>query len=421
MDTGTVTNRTSISRNPKIPRTTGVAWRLAPFADGRRVDLFIRLFGARALPIGVDRGRLAMMGLPLDVTEHALRRVRSVRDWDLAWTWAAQRFLGEGRIQQRVGQENAAALSQQHAALAYHLAGMLVFDDPRKIRALRASASSLYARSLPVLRPAVRRVEVPWRTSHLPGYLALPENVSTPAPLAVLLNGTSTSKEETLQCSDAFHEQGLAVLALDWPGSGESSLHVAPTPDCDDFMDGVVSVMSSEPAIDATRIGLVGFGLGGAVAALAAASDRRVGAVVAVTPPFDPRPWFARAQPLLRRHLAAIAGGEEQLTRLINEFALPAVIGRVRCPVLVFGAGRDLIVPPEEAIRFCVAVGERGTLQWYPDGRHGLYEEFSDWTTEAARWLSSVLAGVSPSTRVEQTFEVPNVEQWGDSACQTPA
>src|SRR5215207_7783157 len=192
MDAGTVTNRTAISKIPIIPWTTGVAWRLAPYADRRRVDLFIRVFGAGALPIGANRGRLATMGLPADVTEHALRRVRSVRDWDLAWTWAAQRFLGEGRIHQRAGQEDAAALSQQHAALAYHLAGMLVFDDPRKIRALRASASSLYARSLPVLRPAVRRVEAPWRTTHLPGYLALPENASDPAPLAIMLNGTAT-------------------------------------------------------------------------------------------------------------------------------------------------------------------------------------------------------------------------------------
>jgi alpha-beta hydrolase superfamily lysophospholipase len=421
MDTGTLTNRTSISKNPRIPRTTGVAWRLAPFADRRRVDLFIRLFGASALPIGANRGRLATMGLPTDVTEHALRRVRSVRDWDLAWTWAAQRFLGEVRVHQRVGQEDAAALSLQHAALAYHLAGMLVFDDSRKIRALRASASSLYARSLPVLRPAVRRVEVPWRTTQLPGYLALPENVPGPVPLVVMLNGTSTSKEETLLWSDAFLEQGLAVLALDWPGSGESSLHVAPTPDCDDFMEGVVSLASGEPAIDVAGIALVGFSLGGAVAAIAAANDRRVGAIVAVTPPFDPRPWFARAQPLLRRHLAAIAGGEEHLARLADEFALPAVIGRVRCPVLVFGAGRDLIVPPEEAIRFCVAAGERGTLHWYPDGSHGLYAELSDWTTEAAGWLKTVLASGATSTRVDQTLEAENPEQWGDSALQTPA
>src|SRR5215211_1781284 len=421
MDAGTVTNHGTISMHPPIPRTTGIAWRLAPLADGWGVNAFIRLFGASALPIGANRGRLATMGLPTDVTEHALRRVRSVRDWDLAWTWAAQRFLGEGRVQQRVGQEDAAALSQQHAALAYHLAGMLVFDDPRKIRALRASASSLYARSLPVLRPAVRRVEAPWRATHLPGYLALPENVPDPVPLAVILNGTSTSKEETLLWADVFLKQGLAVLALDWPGSGESSLNVAPTPDCDDFIEGVIAVVSDEPAIDASRLGLVGFSLGGAVAALAAANDRRVGAVVAVTPPFDPRPWLARAQPLLRRHLAAIAGGEEQLTRLTSGFALPGVFERVRCPVLVFGAGRDLIVPPEEAIRFCVAAGERGTLFWYPDGRHGLYEELSDWTTEAARWLNTVLAGGSASTRVEQTLQAANLEQWGDSAFQTGA
>src|SRR5919107_1550060 len=414
MDTGTVTNRTSISRNPRIPRTTGIAWRLAPFADRRRVDLLLRLFGAKALPVGVNQGRLATMERPADVTEHALRRVRSVRDWDMAWTWAAQRFLGDGRVHQRVGQEDAAALSQQHAALAYHLAGMLVFDDPRKIRALRASASSLYARSLPLLRPAVRRVEVPWRTTQLPGYLALPENVSDSAPLVVMLNGTSTSKEETLSWGGAFLEQGLAVLALDWPGSGESSLHVPPTPDCDDVMEGVIAVVSGEPAIDATRIGLVGFSLGGAVAALAAANDRRVGAIVAVTPPFDPRPWFARAQPLLRKHLATIAGGEEQLSQLTGAFALPGVIERVRCPVLVFGAGRDLIVPPEEAIRFCLAAGERGTLLWYPDGRHGLYEELPDWTVESARWLNSVLAGDSASTRVDRKREVANLEQRGD-------
>ena len=418
MDTGTVTNRGAIPTNPRIPRTTGIAWRLTPLADRRGIDIFIRLFGASALPIGAKRGRFAPMGLPTDVTEHALRRVRSVRDWDVAWTWAAQRFLGEGRVHQRVGRNDAAALSQQHAALAYHLAGMLVFDDPRKIRALRASASSLYARSLPLLRPAVRRLEAPWRTTHLPGYLALPENTPDAAPLVVLLNGTSTSKEETLSWGGAFLDQGLAVLALDWPGSGESSLQVPPTPDCDDFMEGVIALVSGEPAIDATRIGLVGFSLGGAVAALAAANDRRVGAIVAVTPPFDSRPWFAQAQPLLRRRLATIAGGEEHLTRLTTGFALPGIIERVRCPVLVFGAGRDLIVPPEEAIRFCVAAGERGTLLWYPDGRHGLYEELSDWTVEAAHLLNSVLAGDSASTRVDWTLGAANLEQWGDSAFQ---
>ena len=343
------------------------------------------------------------MGLPSDVSAAALRRVRSLRDWDVAWTWAAQRFLGESRVHERLGQKHAAALSQRHAALSYHLAGMLVVDDERKMRALRASASSLYARSLPTLRPTVRRVEIPWRTALLPGYLAQPDICSVAAPLVVILNGTSTSKEETLLWSDGFLEQGLAVLALDWPGSGESALTVAPTADCDDFTDGVVAMAAADPGIDATRIALLGFSLGGAVAALAAASDRRIGAVVAVTPPYNPPRWIGQAQPLLQRHWLDLAGGADRARRLAKAFALPGVVARVRCPVLVIGAGRDTIVPPEEAIRYCAEAQNQGTLLWYPDGGHGLYEVLPDWTREAARWLMASLPVASSSTQVDAT------------------
>jgi dipeptidyl aminopeptidase/acylaminoacyl peptidase len=388
-------------RAPIVPRATDIAWRLAPLADDRRVNSLLRLFGARTLPVGVNHGRLAAMALPDEITRAALRRVRSVHDWDISWTWAAQRFLGESRVYQRTDQHFPAAISQRHAALAYHVAGMFILDDPRKLRALRASSSSLFQKSLPVLQPTVRRVQIPWRTTTLPGYLILPPQATAPSPLAVILNGTSTSKEETLLWSDPFLEQGLAVLALDWPGSGESALTVAPTADCDDFTEGVITAASAEPGIDANRIGLIGFSLGGAVAAVAAASDRRIGAVVAVTPPYDSRRWLRRAQPLLRRHLAALAGGEDRAMRLAADFALPGVIERSRCPLLVIGAGRDLIVPPHEAVRYCAAAGARGTLLWYPEGGHGLYEVLPEWTDEAARWLLAALPAASPSTRVD--------------------
>jgi pimeloyl-ACP methyl ester carboxylesterase len=405
MDARPVAGGAVVPAAPIIPRATRLAWRMAPLVDDRRIDAFLRLFGAGALPLGVNEGRLAAMGLPSDITARTLRKVRAVSDWDLGWTWAAQWFLGESRTFERTGQEHAAAIAQRRAALAYHLAGMLVFEDARKIRALRAAATSLYARSLAILRPSVQRVDIPWRTTQLPGFLALPEQDDGPTPLVVLLNGTSTSKEETLLWSDAFLAHGLAVLALDWPGSGESALTVPPTPDCDDFSDGVFSLAAHHPGIDAGRVALVGFSLGGALAAITAANDRRIGAVVAVTPPYDPRPWLHHAQPLLRRHLATLAGGERGLSSLAAAFALPGVVERVRCPVLVIGAGRDVIAPPEEAIRYCAAAGERGLLLWYPDGSHGLYEELPDWSAEAARWLVSVLLEITPSTQVDQTLE----------------
>ncbi|MCC7025255.1 MAG: alpha/beta fold hydrolase [Thermomicrobiales bacterium] len=380
---------------------------MAPYADRRRVDAVLRLVGGRALPIGASHERLAVLGLPSDVAADALRRVRRVADWVDAWTWAAQRFLGESRIYQRAGEKDAAALYQRHAALAYHIGAALVFDDPRTLRALRASASSLYARSLPVLHPDVRPVRLPWRTKELPGYLVHPAVVTAPAPLVVLLNGSSTSKEEMLLWSDAFLQHGQAVLALDWPGSGESALTVRPVADGHDFTEGIVALAEADPELDSRRIALVGFSLGGAVAGLAAASDRRIGAIVAVTPPYDARPWLANAQPLLRRHLVTMAGGRERATRLASAYALPGVIERARCPVLVIGAGRDLVVPPDEAIRYCIAAAERGTLIWYPRGAHGLYDALPEWTADAASWIDAALAGSEMSTWVDQARAAP--------------
>jgi pimeloyl-ACP methyl ester carboxylesterase len=87
--------------------------------------------------------------------------------------------------------------------------------------------------------------------------------------------------------------------------------------------------------------------------------------------------------------------------RLAAGFALPGVVERSRCPILVIGAGRDLIVPPHEAVRYCAAAGERGTLLWYPEGSHGLYEVLPDWTDEAGRWLMGVLSPKTSSTRVD--------------------
>ena len=392
-----------------IPRRTALAWRLALLADQRRLNAYLRLFGAAGLPL-VSSGRLAAMDLPPDTTLAALRKVRAIADWDLAWTWAAQRFLSESRTHQRMGRRAEAALAQRRAALAYHIASILIFDDVRKVRTLRDACSTLYAQATRVLQPDVRRVEIWWRAARLPAYLALPDDPTGPAPLVVLLNGSSTSKEETLLWAAPLRARGFAVLALDWPGSGESALTMEPTADCDDLTHGLFAFAELDPALDASRVALLGFSLGGAIAARAAAHDRRVRALVAVTPPYDPRPWFNRTTPLMRRHIATIAGGMEEARRLCAEFALPGVIEHISAPVLVLGAGRDLIVPPEEGLRYCAAAGARGTLLWYPDGGHGLYDELEDWMPEVAAWLSD-RAGMGTSSTQVDTESQPSLAE----------
>lgn len=388
---------------PRTWRFSPHAWRAARLLTRRRVDLLLRTRSAAGLP--VDRARFRAMGLPDDAIVDTLRRVRSLAGWPEAWTWTAQRFLGEAR--RLTGDEHAAevALARRHAALSYHAAQLLAFDDPKKARALRASATGLFAQSLPVLMPTVSRVETAWRASRLPGYLIGPERRSGPAPLAVLLNGSTTAKEETLLWSGPLVRRGWAVLALDWPGTGEAINRGGMVADCDDLTDGVLALAAADPGLDERRVAVVGFSLGGALAVRAAASDRRIAACVAVTPPYDPARWLPMANAILIEQVIAVAGGPDEMAGLVGRFALVGVGRRLRCPLLVVGAGRDLVVPPTESLRLCAEAGDLGTLLWFPEASHGLYAEIDRWVDDAARWLNALLpapATGADSTRVDE-------------------
>jgi 2,6-dihydroxypseudooxynicotine hydrolase len=364
----------------------------------------LRLRSAAILP-SAARARFAAMGIPEEWVAATLRDVHRLEDWSGAWTQTAQRFLGEARREDAAGRWDEAARARQRAALCYHIAQWLVFGDQRTARALRASAASLFAQTLPLLISDVKRVTLRWRATEIPGYLHYPSVGAGPRPLAVLLNGSTTAKEETTLWTARFREHGIATLALDWPGTGEASEIAPVAADSDDITDSIFGLTAVDPALDGRRVALVGISLGGALAVRAAALDRRVAACVAVTPPFDATRWLSRANPILLDHLAAITGDHETVERLAADFALGEVVRRLRCPVLVLGAGRDLIVPPDEAMSLAAAIGPLATLVWYPYGSHALYDLLPTWTNDVARWLS-VLSGEewsTPSTQVDNT------------------
>jgi 2,6-dihydroxypseudooxynicotine hydrolase len=377
-------------------------WRLAGRLTARHVDWYLRLRTGRGLPAAF-RARFLAMRLPPETIDRALGEVRRLEDWLPAWNRAAQRFLNEARREEHAGHWREAAIARRNAAMCYHVAHLITDDDPRTVRALRAAAIQSFSQAIPRLLPGVRRVSVGWRTVELPAYLARPSSGAEHAPLAVLLNGATTTKEELLLWADPWLERGIAVLALDWPGTGEAARGPL-TGDCDDLTDGILALVDAE-GLDAARVALVGFSLGGVIAVKAAALDRRIDACIAVTPPFDPGAWLSTVNPLVRQQLLSLTGKAGDVQKLASEFTLRPVIGRLRAPLLVFGAGRDLIVPPDEALHLAAAAGEWATLVWYPRGFHGLYELIDDWTAVAAEWLAA-LWGVPAHTTAEQSTQV---------------
>lgn len=394
---------------PELWKRSADVWRFASRLSPNRIDLYLRFRTARQIPRPF-RARFAAMRIPEETVDRALGEVRGLEDWMGAWNRAAQRFLSEARREDGAGRWFEAAVARREAAMCYHAAHFVTDTDPRTVRALKAAGVAAFAQAVPRLMPETRKISLPWRTSQLPAYISRPADYEGPHPLVVLFNGATTTKEELLLWSDPFLDRGIAVMTIDWPGTGEAT-HLALTADCDDITDGLLDFAYDQPDLDPESIVLLGFSLGGSVAVRATALDRRIAACIAVTPPYEPRTWIHYVNPIVQQQLMQLARNPDWVEELLDEFSLGEIVPKLRAPLLVLGAGRDLVVPPEESLHLAAAAGELATLVWYRRGSHGLYEHLDDWTELAATWIATMFPPgeriADTSTRVDD--EVANV------------
>jgi alpha-beta hydrolase superfamily lysophospholipase len=366
------------------------AWRLARRFDKKHVNLIFRARSARIIPKSL-KARFTAVGIPADIVEETLGTIHSLDQWGDAWIETAQRFLGDYRRQSSGDTAMSADEARRLAAMCYHIAQILIFDDDRTVSLCRASTASLFAQAQLRLFPYAHRVRLPWRTKDLPAYYMVPEDRGQQTGLVVILNGASTAKEETFSWTRAFIQQGLAVIVIDSPGTGEATKVAPYSPDDVDVLDGVFDLVSEQPNLDPRRVSVIGVSMGGNQAMRALAYDRRILAGVAVTPVYDPARWLTHANPLLRAQISTLTGDHERSIDSQTEgFGLAESVSRIRRPVLVFGAGRDVVVPPGDAQLLASKLGAIGTLAWYPEAGHCLYDLIPQWTRESAEWIDAI-------------------------------
>ena len=374
------------------------AWRLAGRVTPGRLERYLRYRTAKGLPKSM-KARFRAMRIPEQTINEVLGGIRSLSMWMDGWNLAAQRFLSEARIEERSGRWQDAAIARINASMCFHVAHLVTDTDPRTLRTLRASCVTTFAQAIPRLMPAVRKISLPWRARSLPAYVAVPTAGSAPYPLLVLLNGATTCKEELLLWAMPLLEDGVGIMTVDWPGTGESASFTSPIADCDDMTDGIFDVVAEHPELDPAHVTVGGFSLGGAVALRCAVHDRRVVGAMAVTPPYDPLRWWNYVNPLVRLQLVTLAVDGDSAESVVDGFGLVDLAPRLRSPLLVFGAGRDLVVPAEESVALAAAAGELATLVWYPEGGHGLYSELDDWISLTGEWVN----GLTGRTEVNGT------------------
>lgn len=219
-----------------------------------------------------DRGMPPVSGVTSGDTRAALARIGSLgRDeWAVAFCAVAEEHWDRARSLEK-SDRAASAKEYWQAWRVFHFARWPTENSPAKQKA-RSRALESFRKYAALLAPPIETVRIPFEGKEIVAYLRLPEKVR-PAPLVFGIAGLDSRKEDLAAHTDAFLKNGLALFAVDLPGTGESP-HAAGEVTSDRIFSAALDYLARRPEIDAARILVQGRSWSGHWAAKLAITER---------------------------------------------------------------------------------------------------------------------------------------------------
>lgn len=241
------------------------------------------------------------------------------------------------------------------------------------------------------LEPPAERVEIPYSGVQMGALLRLPAGMQRP-PVVIMLPGLDSTKEEIQTTADYFLRRGMATLAVDGPGQGETEalLHIEPA--YEHASQAIMQWLTSRPNLDHDRVGVFGVSLGGYYSVRTAAFVPGIRAAVdlaglySMAEHWDERPPMTRAT-FTRRSGAA---DETEGRQRAQAMTLASVTEHVRCPLLIVHGTNDTIVPFSDAERMHAEI-PGSELAAFEGSNHGCTDRVFASRSLMADWLAERL------------------------------
>ena len=291
-------------------------------------------------------------------------------DFLRAWTALTDQLVGQAEDAEKRGHTRTAG--QLYFRASNYLAQaerMLAHSDPNRVPTYKRLLE-LAQKAFDLHSPRVSRVAIPYEGTTLPAYFSqAPAADDGPVPVMVLVNGLDSTKEH-MYGSNHWEElaaRGISCLMLDQPGTGESLRLQGLTGriDAEAWGAAAVDYLETREDVDASRIGIVGWSLGGYYAPRAAAFEKRFALCVAWGANHN---WGAvqrrrkeregeRPVPHYWEHVLWVWGkeGDENHLDEFLDFAdgvhLDGVVENITVPFLIAHGGNDRQIPVEYAHR----------------------------------------------------------------------
>lgn len=289
-------------------------------------------------------------------------------DFLRAWTALTDQLVAQAEDAEKAGHVRTAGQLWFRASNYLSQAErMLSHSDPNRIPTYRRMLE-IALKAFDTHSPRVSRVSVPYEGTTLPAYFSQAPG-DGPHPVIVLVNGLDSTKEHMYSSShwEELAARGISCLMLDQPGTGESLRLQGLTAriDTEVWAGAAVDYLETRDDVDTSRIGIVGWSLGGYYAPRAAAFEKRFALCVAWGANHD---WGAvqrrrkeregeRPVPHYWSHVLWVWGkeGDENDLDAFLDFAddvnLEGVVEQITVPFLIAHGENDRQIPVAMAHR----------------------------------------------------------------------
>ena len=285
-----------------------------------------------------------------------------------AWTALTDQLVDQAEDAEKAGHVRTAGQLYFRASNYLSQAErMLAHSDPNRVPTYRRMLE-IAQKAFDTHSPNVSRVEVPYEGTTLPAYFSQAPG-DGPRPVIVLVNGLDSTKEHMYSSSHwaELAARGISCLMLDQPGSGEALRLQGLTAriDAEVWAGAAVDYLETRNDVDTSRIGIVGWSLGGYYAPRAAAFEKRLALCVAWGANHD---WGAvqrrrkeregeRPVPHYWEHVLWVWGkqGDEhhldEFLEFTDDVNLEGVVAQITVPFLIAHGENDRQIPVAMAHR----------------------------------------------------------------------
>jgi cephalosporin-C deacetylase-like acetyl esterase len=331
-----------------------------------------------------ENGMYPLIGLdPADVSE-AFASIKTLdKDpWAAAFMAVADRYMAKGKALAATDPAQADA-AYVRAWRLYSFGRWPVPVSPGKKRSY-AKAIEAFLAHAGFFDPPLSVVRIPFEGSEIIGYLRLPKNARAPVPLVIAVNGLDSRKEDLTESFGAILPDGVGILAVDGPGTGQAPIQVSEN--ADRLFSRVIDYLQTRPEVDKTRLAVHGVSWGAYWATKLAIVERaRLRGASAQSPPihaFFQRDYLLNSLLGNREYLfdqvpalMSIFDGVKTLDDMAAIFSRMSLVsqgllGKPSAPMLVIAGALDTQVPISD-IHLLLDSGETPKEAWInPKGGH---------------------------------------------------